>query len=260
MRRKGAFTLVELLVVLAIIALLAGLLLPTLARAKAKGLQMACLGNYRQLQLCWQMYVDDYQDALPPNATTRGSGREAWRATSETWINGNAWTDTTTSNVEHGVLFRYNQSVRIYKCPADRATVRDQGRFPRVRSVSMNSYLNDVPDPADRTCWHRFSEIRAPPPAKALVFIDEHEGSIENARFVITQPGNWSWIDFPATRHQAGCSLTFADGHAERWRWVEPNTLAIARRKGYINVVPGVPGTDRDLRRIHEAVPKVPIQ
>ena len=92
------------------------------------------------------------------------------------------------------------------------------------------------------------------------MFLDEHENSIENARLTITQPGIWTWIDFPATRHNNGCVLSFADGHAETWRWLEPNTLEISRRKAWIQSVPGVPGKDRDLQRIHAGVPKRPVQ
>jgi prepilin-type N-terminal cleavage/methylation domain-containing protein/prepilin-type processing-associated H-X9-DG protein len=257
---RNAFTLVELLVVIAIISILAAMLLPALATAKSKGQQIACLNNLRQLQLCWQLYVDDNNDALPPNATTVGGGRAAFVAPSATWIRGNAWTDTTTSNIEHGVLFRYNQSVKIYKCPTDRSTVLDQGKLPRWRSFSMNAYLNDIPNPADRSCWHFLSQIKDPPPVKALVFVDEHEGSIENARFVVTQPGDWIWIDFPATRHNHGCNFTFADGHVEYWKWREPNTMAISRLKGWIQSQPAIPATDRDLRRVHQAVPRIPIQ
>jgi prepilin-type processing-associated H-X9-DG protein len=151
------------------------------------------------------------------------------------------------------------REVGVYKCPADRSTVRDQGKLPRGRSFSMNAYLNDIPNPADRSCWHFLSQIKDPPPVKALVFVDEHEGSIENARFVITQPGDWIWIDFPATRHNHGCNFTFADGHAEFWKWLEPNTMAISRLKGWIQSQPAIPRTDRDLRRVHQAVPRIPI-
>src|SRR5262245_50454133 len=115
--RHRGFTLVELLVVIAIIAILASLLLPALSGAKGKALRIACLGNYRQLQLCWHMYVDDYQELLPPNATSSGGGREGWVATSHTWIAGNAYTDANTTNIQRGVLFPYNRSVAIYKCP-----------------------------------------------------------------------------------------------------------------------------------------------
>lgn len=259
MKRNG-FTLIELLVVIAIIAILAGLLLPALGRAKGKAHQIGCLNNYRQLQLCWQMYVDDHDDALPPNATLSGGDRAGWIATTATWIQGNAWTDTTSSNIEQGVLFPYNRSVKIYKCPSDRSTVRDQGKISRSRSVAMNMFMNHIPVPSDRTCWHNYSQIKDPPPVKAFVFIDEHEHSIDNARFALAGREEWRWIDFPATRHDNGCVLSFADGHAEMWRWQEPNTIRIGKMKPWIQGQSGVPGTDRDLRRIHESMPRAPIQ
>ena len=49
-------------------------------------------------------------------------------------------------------------------------------------SVAMNMHMNHIPDPRDRSCWHKYSEIVNPVSSNAFVFIDEHEGSIDNAR------------------------------------------------------------------------------
>ncbi|HEV7924894.1 MAG TPA: type II secretion system protein [Verrucomicrobiae bacterium] len=78
MNAKRAFTLVELLVTIAIIAILAGLLLPALSRAKENGKQTSCVSNLNQINLAIRFYASDYADSLPvlpiPNSYPTGIG------------------------------------------------------------------------------------------------------------------------------------------------------------------------------------------
>jgi prepilin-type N-terminal cleavage/methylation domain-containing protein/prepilin-type processing-associated H-X9-DG protein len=60
------FTLVELLIVIAIIAILAGLLLPALSKAKGMARKTQCMGNQKQCALSMILYTDDYQSYFPP--------------------------------------------------------------------------------------------------------------------------------------------------------------------------------------------------
>ena len=74
---RPAFTLVELMVVIAIIGILAGLLLPVLAKVKSKGQATTCLNNLRQLQTGWGLYSSDHDDTLAPIDDTVQSGKDA---------------------------------------------------------------------------------------------------------------------------------------------------------------------------------------
>src|SRR5688500_13924616 len=68
MRResRSGFTLVELLVVIAVIVILAAILFPVFAQVREKGRQTACLSNVKQMAAGLMMYVQDYDEVFPP--------------------------------------------------------------------------------------------------------------------------------------------------------------------------------------------------
>jgi prepilin-type N-terminal cleavage/methylation domain-containing protein/prepilin-type processing-associated H-X9-DG protein len=236
--RPAAFTLIELLVVIAIIAILAAVLLPALAKAKEKAKTINCLSNLKQLETCWHLYATDNHDQLPPNNSVMLIGGAAL-AKDISWCPDHADTDTTTMDLESGVLFQYNTSVAIYHCPSDRSTVQATAQL-RNRSYNMSQSVNGanqalvlpLPPPADHLpAWIKFTEIQQPGPSGAFVFIDEHPDTMLDAQFGNPVGAPYYaqiWWDKPSDRHNQGCNLSFADGHAERWRWRVPKDPAYA--------------------------------
>ncbi|HYG36561.1 MAG TPA: prepilin-type N-terminal cleavage/methylation domain-containing protein [Clostridia bacterium] len=232
---RGAFTLIELLVVIAIIAVLAAILLPALNQAKTRASSIACLNNLKQLETCWHLYAVDYNDVLPPNNSVVDLISGGTLANAASWCTNYAPYDTDPVGIQQGLLFPYNKSLAIYHCPSDRSPIEtvDGTKLPQLRwrSYNMSQSINGAPELGGALATYipsfkKLSAIKNPAPSKLITFLDVHEDAILDSLFGIPTPANWGnsqvWWDIPADRHAQGCNLSFADGHAEQWKWRVP--------------------------------------
>ncbi len=121
---RRAFTLVEMLVVIAIIAVLAGLLLPVIGKAKEQGRSTACLSNLRQIGLALQLYTQENENKMP--------------FIYDALISTNATVITNQLPTIDVVLTNHLGSPKVLRCPSDRKDL-----FARTgSSYSWNSLIN----------------------------------------------------------------------------------------------------------------------
>jgi prepilin-type N-terminal cleavage/methylation domain-containing protein/prepilin-type processing-associated H-X9-DG protein len=237
------FTLVELLVVIAVIAILASLLLPALNRAKSKAEGIYCLNNTKQLLVAWHIYADDHNDVLAYNVGGNG-GRSIASHTKLNWVdNIMSWEsldsdNTNLTTITDASLGPYARSVAIYRCPSDRVLSDKQRRAgweARIRSYSMNAMVGDAGDVSksgvneNNPGYVQFFKASAIPlPYRIFIFLDEHPDSINDGYFLNKWPPKNSddreWIDLPASYHNGAASFSFADGHSETHRWQNSST------------------------------------
>src|SRR5215207_7253680 len=221
--RQPGFTLIELLVVIAIIAILAAMLLPALSKAKAKACATSCLNNTKQLALAFHMYADDNTDTLVNNDTGATGGTASTAAGPNAWIQGNVqeWTVGYLDNLRTGVLFPYNRSVDIYRCPCSRAFVKgglgaNYGPIMHNRSYGISVQLNCNSGKNNNTTRVVKKASQALRPASVYVFGEENQISIDNgAMGTESREGPAQFWNPPTARHSDGAHFAFLDGHAE---------------------------------------------
>ena len=164
---RCAFTLLELLVVIAVIGILAALLLTVLSRAKARAQQTACLSNLKQIGLGIHLYADEHDDTLPGIVITNGMPWSyQWRFFKEL------------TKSYDGLNGQSSPNDKLFACPADTFYYSNTNWTPLIRAsmhddpwADYSSYwfsrMNLFPNPATGGFYHgiagrKMSSIRNP--------------------------------------------------------------------------------------------------
>lgn len=260
MEKRRAFTLIELLVVIAIIAILMSILMPALRAAKDQAYGTVCVHNLRTLSLGWNMYQDENDSKLvegncprwdafktnpepfwvepPQDAKGTYKGEPPSPTQQEEWY-----------GIQRGALYVYAKDVDAYYCPADRRRRRNPNKTP-WRSYSIAGGMNGEEKNTGRTgrAVKKYTEITSP--SSKYVFVEEGEPRLWNMGSWLVNPTGNQWIDPLAVWHNKRSCLGWADGHADKHRWVDKSTMDIAQRaaNGDMNVfnqvVPAGQGKD----------------
>jgi hypothetical protein len=140
------------------------------------------------------------------------------------------------------------KNAAIWRCPADHSSVIVNGeRKPRVRSMSMNFWFGGfggIDGGLSGGGWRlyfKMGDLVDPGPVKTWLLLDMREDSIDIGNFATDMrgwPDNWAatgFYDLPGFYHHRACGFSFADGHSEIKRWLDPRTMPPLVPDGQVN-------------------------
>lgn len=211
------FTLVELLVVVAIIALLLSVLLPALRASRRQAKQAVCLANLRQVGYAVHLYANDFGDQFPASLHwgydfSRGT---PWGYALYGYIAGEPWS----RNVAREQWVRVLNSV--YHCPLDEILTKAEEPFDQW-SYGINVYLGPPVDElkAIGVSWHTLSRIPRPAGTITLAEMAARSAMWGGGRADHVMAHFWTVYGAPAgteidqQRHDPGSAYLMVDGHA----------------------------------------------
>ena len=238
--KRRAFTLIELLAVIAIVLVLISLLMPAMSAVYERTRRMKCQNNAKVFGIASVVHTSD-RDGTLPQAFTQPGG----------WVDDGA----TVAAITNGTMWSYINDFRIYQCPS-------HPRQDILRHYSLNDYIGGNSYNGNSYVWQlgpghivtRMSAVRNPAQTFELCEEMDHRNNYMNGSFVTRIPEAATWVDCIGMWHEYGANFSFVDGHAEYWKWEDPRTAIILAQSlagtyGHNAPQPGNP----DLLRLRKA-------
>ena len=160
------------------------------------------------------------------------------------------------NGIRAGKLFKYTGDPQLYHCPGDKNQKRQNPPFQTFRSYSIVGLMNseDFVSRERSSIYSPITEYRTATispsgtqktlkvavkmsdviaPGDKFVFVEEDAAArgqeVNDGGLVLLYGTNYDWWDAPAYFHNDSCTIGFADGHAERHRWEDPDTIEYAK-------------------------------
>jgi prepilin-type N-terminal cleavage/methylation domain-containing protein/prepilin-type processing-associated H-X9-DG protein len=225
-KRRAAFTLVELLIVVGIIAVLIALLLPSLQRAREHANRIACLSNLRQLGMAVIMYTNNNRGYFPAPSADSGlvtADPNAWNR--DDWIYWRPGRDPNESALVPYLAGRFDE--RLYRCPSD--VIENHINSPTWGRYDYSYSINDQICNKFRGPGQQIKVTQVRKPWQKILFIDESAETIDDGNWA---PTHWFVLgdkkNLLSNRHErnreisqdnarfkaGGGNVSFVDGHA----------------------------------------------
>lgn len=233
---RPAFTLIELMVVIAVIAILAAMLLPTLGQAKKQARHVHCLSNLKQWGINWMVYADDNDGSFPAGNTV-GWARGEWvKALLDHYRRRPEILLCPLATARRGPGARENLVAEDSPAAVAYGGPRSCYEFPLpdpilgpgrrlLSSYGINNWVYDPPRDVTeiqgrptRSNWRTFD---VPAPTEIPLFADSmwRGGGPSHTDAPPSFNGRWAGADaefhhFAIARHRKGINLVFFDGSA----------------------------------------------
>jgi prepilin-type N-terminal cleavage/methylation domain-containing protein/prepilin-type processing-associated H-X9-DG protein len=251
-RHSCAFTLIETLVVLAILAILAALLLPVLARAKNRAKTANCLSNLKQWGVAEQIYAASSQDGIPGDGLDRDNGDsypgDNMQFNKVNWMNclpesvgernlSDYAQNSTTSAIKNSQVFPFPGGVgKIWECPAATMSASDLQKVQGAGAGGFFSYVMNIDlkgktssfygqSPGDYLQFPQEPKLSALQKPSATVFMEDAVFNYAEGQAADYQIDNYGYSVSPAlrwrsfaSRHNDGGILNFVDGHVNFYK------------------------------------------